>query len=96
MLGIINQVFEIEQKTAAQNNTLLRNFERLYHEFEELGYKIVNPAGQPYDVRDASVEATIIEHKETSMFVAKVIKPAVYKTEGGIYQLIQKSVVIVE
>lgn len=97
MLGIINQVFEIDKKaTENKLDTFKRNTDRLYYEFEEMGYKIVNPLGAVYDPRDTWAEANIVSDKNTEMFITKVIKPAVYKTDGTAYQLIQKAIVIVE
>ena len=61
MEAIINQLFEIEKKATEQNLDIFeRNLNRINHELEELGYKIINPIGNQYDERDASIEANIL------------------------------------
>lgn len=95
MKDIINQVFEIEKKSIEQNiDGFERNLRRINHEFEELGYKIVNPIGNTYDERDASIEANILSSDAKK--ITKVLKPVIYKMENDAYSLIQKGVVIVE
>ena len=94
MKNIINQFIDIENKSKANNTSNLdRNFKRLHHEFEELGYKIVNPLGEKYDYRDSSIEANIVN--ENSNIITKVLKPVIYKMEGEGFVLIQKGIVIV-
>lgn len=95
MKNIINQLFEIEKKTAEHDfDALDRNMKRIYHELEELGYKIINPMGTAYDERDASIEASILNPKSTK--ITKVLKPVIYKMENDSYTLLQKGIVIVE
>lgn len=95
MKDIINQVFEIEKKSIEQNiDGFERNLRRIQNEFEELGYKIVNPIGASYDERDASLEANMMSSNATK--ITKVLKPVIYKMENDAYSLIQKGVVIVE
>lgn len=92
---IINQITDIENKSKAHDIDIFkRNFKRLTHEFENLGYKIINPIGEKYDYRDAAIEANIVNEDATK--ITKVIKPAIYKNEEGGYVLIQKAIVIVE
>lgn len=94
MEQIINQIFEIERKSNELNlEQFQRNLNRIYHEFEELGYKIVNPLGQRYDERDVSVEATLTT--TDAQIIQKVIKPAIFKSENGQFVLIQKAIVLV-
>lgn len=95
MEAIINQLFEIEKKATEQNiDTFERNFNRIQHELEELGYKIINPIGTNYDERDASIEANLLNPNATK--ITKVLKPVIYKMENNSYALMQKGVVIVE
>ena len=95
MNNIINQVFEMEKKAVEQNiDSFERNLKRIFHEFEEMGYKIVNPIGTNYDERDASIEANILNPNARK--ITKVLKPVIYKFENDAYSLIQKGVVIVE
>ncbi|WP_113660863.1 hypothetical protein [Pedobacter nanyangensis] len=96
MKNIINQIFEIESKLNTQEKgNLQRNFERLYYELEQKGYKIVNPIGQTYDERDLSIEANLLTENGRQK-ITKVLKPVVYHNVDGVYTLIQKAVVIVE
>ena len=44
MLEIINQVFSIQLKSNKEDLTLFnRNIDRINHEFEALGFHIINP-----------------------------------------------------
>ncbi len=96
MLTLINQLFEIDKKCKENSlDVLRRNIDRMYHEFEQKGYKIVNPIGARYDERDTSIEANIIDTKNGNN-ITKVLKPTVYFSENGQTQLIQKAIVIVE
>lgn len=94
MEQIINQIFEIDRKSNELNlDQFQRNLTRIYHELEDLGYKIVNPVGQRYDERDVSIEATLTSPKAD--IIRKVIKPAIFKNENGQFVLIQKAIVLV-
>jgi hypothetical protein len=90
-LRIINQVFDIERKSA-QNAAILRHIERIRSTFEEMGYQIYNPSGEPYNETRTDCEASIAGSKVDNLVVAEVIKPIV-RRQGVI---IQKGVVIVE
>jgi hypothetical protein len=90
-LRIINQVFDIERKSA-QNAAILRHIERIRNTFEEMGYQIHNPSGEPYNETRTDCEASIAGSKVDNLMVAEVIKPIV-RRQGVI---IQKGVVIVE
>lgn len=94
MENIINQIIDMENKSEQSNITdFTRNFKRLHHEFESLGYKIVNPLGEEYDYRDSAIEANIIN--EDSVIITKVLKPVIYKKENEGFILVQKGIVIV-
>ena len=94
MENIINQLIAIENKANEQHISIFnRNFKRLTHEFETLGYRVVNPIGEKYDYRDASLEVNILNEEATT--ITKVIKPTIYKLEGENFVLIQKGIVIV-
>jgi len=96
MKNIINQIFEIETKLGTENGqNVKRNFERLYHEIEQEGFKVVNPIGQRYDERDVSIEANFLSESHQNK-ISKVIKPVIYHQIDGEYTLVQKAVVIVE
>lgn len=95
MEAIINQLFEIDKKAAEQNLDIFeRNLNRIQHELEELGYKIINPIGNQYDERDASIEANILNPNAKK--ITKVLKPVIYKMQNDNYVLLQKGIVIVE
>ncbi len=95
MEAIINQLFEIEKKANEQNIEVFdRNLNRIQHELEELGYKIINPIGTNYDERDASIEANLLNPNAKK--ITKVLKPVIYKKENDGYTLVQKGVVIAE
>lgn len=95
MEAIINQLFEIEKKATENNLDLFeRNLNRIQHELEELGYKIINPIGNEYDERDASIEANILNPNAKK--ITKVLKPVIYKMQNDNYILLQKGIVIVE
>ena len=93
MNNIINQLFEIDKKSAEQNIDVFdRNLKRIFHELEEMGYKIINPLGNIYDERDASIEANILNSQASR--ISKVLKPVIYKSENGSFALIQKGVAL--
>jgi uncharacterized protein YajQ (UPF0234 family) len=95
METIINQLFEIEKKATEQYLDIFeRNLNRIQHELEELGYKIINPIGNQYDERDASIEANILN--PSAKKITKVLKPVIYKMQNDNYVLLQKGIVIVE
>jgi uncharacterized protein YajQ (UPF0234 family) len=95
MEAIINQLFEIDKKATEQNLDIFeRNLNRIQHELEELGYKIINPIGNQYDERDASIEANILNPNAKK--ITKVLKPVIYKMQNDNYILLQKGIVIVE
>ena len=97
MKDIISQIFEVEHKIKAEDQALFkRNFQRIYHEFEQEGFIIINPLGQNYDERDVSIEANILNKSGRNLKITKVLKPAIYKQEGNDRILIQKANVIVE
>lgn len=96
MKNIINQLFEIEAKLNGDTaKSVQRNFERLYHELEQMGYKVVNPLGQKYDERDISIEANVLTNSNNAKIV-KVLKPAIYQKIDETYTLVQKAIVIAE
>ncbi len=96
MLNIINQLFEIEKKSSDQNLTIFqRNFERINHELEEMGFIISNPIGKIYDSRDTSIEANIVGNSSEPLII-KVLKPVIFQKDGDELILRQKGIVIAE
>ncbi|AXO80208.1 hypothetical protein DZC78_07315 [Olleya aquimaris] len=97
MLEIINQVFSIQLKSNKENLTVFnRNIDRINHEFETLGYHIINPIGQTYRNEMTDVEANITGDFNGQMKIVKVLKPIVYKKTDNQNSLVQKGIVIVE
>lgn len=98
MINIINQVFEIEQKLLARKETFAeRNLTRLKHEFEVMGYQIINPMHRSYQVTDADLDATVSGDAEAGLKVTRVLKPVIYlRAKNDELSLLQKGIVIVE
>lgn len=96
MLNIINQLFEIEKKSGEQKIDLFeRNFDRIHHELEEMGFVISNPIGKSYDFRDTSLDANLVGDSSNPV-ITKVLKPAVFQKDGNEMVLLQKGIVIAE
>jgi hypothetical protein len=98
MIAIINQVFDIAQKLGAKGETLAdRNFARIYHELDNMGYHIVDPIGRKYQETDTDVEATLSGGLLGQLKVTRVLKPIIYKKTGDSEMvLLQKGIVIIE
>jgi hypothetical protein len=98
MVAIINQIFEIQQKLQQRGDNMAdRNLKRIYHEFETLGYTVIDPAGRDYKETDTDIEATLSGGLISGMKVTRVLKPIIYHTEtGGQNLLVQKGIVIAE
>lgn len=98
MLEIINQVFAIQTKADKNDNTLFnRNLDRIQHEFEVLGYQIINPLGKDYKNEMTDVEANVTGSLSRNSKITKVLKPIVYfQNNDGEIQLMQKGIVIVD
>ncbi|AYL97947.1 hypothetical protein [Mucilaginibacter celer] len=98
MIAIINQVFEIQQKLQQRGDTIAdRNFKRIYHEFETLGYNVIDPAGRDYKETDTDIEATLSGGLSTGMKITRVLKPIIYQADSGLQPLlVQKGIVIAE
>jgi len=96
MLNIINQIFEIEKKSKDNNLSIFdRNFERIYHELEAMGYSINNPIGESYDFRDTSLDANLVGDSLKPV-ITKVLKPAIFQKDDESNILLQKGIVIAE
>ena len=97
-LRLINQLFEAEKK-AAKNDALLpvqKNLERMKAALEELGWRIHNPAGEPYNEGRTDCEASIAGNISKPLFVTEVLKPIIFQIINDKPMLIQKAVVIVD
>jgi hypothetical protein len=97
LLNMINQLFEIQKKVEKEGYSKIdRNLSRLTEEFENLGFSIINPKGESYDDRRADYAANIVGEKNKGFIISEVIKPIIYKKEGGSIILAQKGIVIAE
>lgn len=97
MKEILNQIFEIEQKTKKNNISVInRNLKRIYHEMEQMGFVLKNPIGEKFSIERTDVEATLMNDLSADLKIVKVLKPIVYKKEGESFLIVQKGVVIVE
>ena len=97
MIEIINQVFALDLKMKKDNNdSVNRYIGRIYHEFEAMGFQIVNPIGQAYRNEMTDVEANILGDLNRKSKITKVLKPVIYQIENNETRLLQKGIVIVE
>lgn len=98
VVHIINQLFEMEGKIneSGMAANFERNFRRLFSIFEEEGFIIQDPTGEPYTDSRTDCEASISGKIGSKMFITRTLKPVIYqKKENGV-QLLQKAVVIAE
>lgn len=97
MTEIINQIFALDIKMKKDNNdSASRYLERIYHEFESMGFQILNPLGQAYRNEMTDVEANILGDLNRKSKITKVLKPVIYQIENNETKLLQKGIVIVE
>lgn len=97
MTEIINQIFALDLKMKKDNNDSAKRYlERIYHEFEGMGFQIVNPVGQAYRNEMTDVEANILGDLNGKSKITKVLKPVIYHIENNESKLLQKGIVIVE
>lgn len=97
MTEIINQIVALDSKLKKENtDTANRYLDRIYHEFEAMGYQIVIPIGQNYRNEMTDVEANVIGELSRSSKITKVLKPVIYQIENNETKLLQKGIVIVE
>lgn len=96
-LHLINQVYDLEKKILQKNETnLLRNINRMKDIFNDSGYVINVPLGEPFDETRTDCEASIAGDKKDGLVITEVLKPIVHKKEPAGSRLIQQAVVIVE
>jgi len=107
-LDIINQVFEIEKKASAlqESNTIHRNVNRLReimaHDILRSGHEgdsgltYHNPIGEDYSITRTDCEASIAGDSTTDLYIAEVIKPIIRLHQGSISIIVQKAIVVVK
>ncbi len=95
---LLNQLFELKSKIDQENlsDKFERNFQRLFALLEEEGLFFKDPIGELYNDARTDVEVSIVGKESSQMRITKVIKPIIYKKEGGNALLLQKGVVIIE
>jgi hypothetical protein len=98
MLVILNQLFQIEQKSLklTEQNSLQRNIDRIKEELKALGYIIENPVGQKYDETRIDCEANIAGDSTENLVITEVLKPIIRVSQNGISRIGQRAVVIVQ
>ncbi|WP_298759070.1 hypothetical protein [uncultured Psychroserpens sp.] len=97
MTEIINQIFALDLKMKKDNNeSANRYLDRIYHEFETMGFQIVNPIGKSYRNEMTDVDANILGDLNRHSKITKVLKPVIYQVENNETILLQKGIVIVE
>ena len=98
MLTIINQLFEIEQKLLLKADMIAeRNFKRIYHELDSMGYQLINPLNRAYKETDTDMEVTFSGQLAGKLVVTRVLKPIIYLQKNNEqFELAQKGIVIVE
>lgn len=95
MKEIINQIFEIEQKSKEIGTDKLdRNLKKIISLLEEKGYSIENPIGKNYQIQDTTIEANFIDENGKNK-ISKVLKPTIFIKQGDQLELIQKAIVVV-
>ncbi len=95
-LKLLNQIFELEKKIQKNSDSasLSRPIERMKETFEEMGYRIHNPNGEPYNETRTDVEANIVGELANAMVITDVIKPIIYFKDAERNTLLQKGIVI--
>ncbi|MEM5566971.1 hypothetical protein WNY78_17750 [Psychroserpens sp. AS72] len=97
MTEIINQIFALDSKLKKENNDSgNRYLDRIYHEFEAMGFQIVIPLGKTYRNEMTDVEANVLGDLSRTSKITKVLKPVIYQIENNETKLLQKGIVIVE
>ena len=98
IIGLINQIFEIEKKSLHSDlhQKIRRNLKRIKTYFENLGYYFHNPIGEAYDLSRLDCEASIAGEPTQHLKITEVIKPIIYFRADGQNTIIQRGVVVVE
>ncbi len=104
-LNMLNQVFEMEKKLEKiqETNSISRNLTRLKEMFEQnlpfengFGLVIHNPIGEDYNQTRLDCEANIAGESTENLVIIEVIRPIIRVKQGGLNQIVQKAVVVVQ
>lgn len=96
-LILINQLFEIERKLVTkQVNIVDRNLDRIKHDLEENGIKVIDPTGEKYEDTRTDCQASIVGDLGRNMVITRTMKPIVISNGPNGMELVQRGTVIVE
>ncbi|PWV55658.1 hypothetical protein [Chitinophaga sp. S165] len=107
-LDILNQVFEIEKKLSAlqESNSIQRNVNKLKEIMENdivaqggddiTGFVYHNPIGEDYNITRTDCEASIAGESTEDLQITEVIKPIIRFRSGGANIIVQKAIVVVK
>jgi hypothetical protein len=99
-LTLLNQLFEIEKKLSATENSdpsnCLRNITKIKDAMEAEGLFYENPIGQPFNETRTDLEATISGTVIDNLRVVQVFKPIIREGKRDFSRVSQKGIVIVE
>lgn len=96
-LLLINQLFDIERKLHQNGVDLVdRNLDRIKHELNEHGIRVIDPTGEPFLETRTDCQASIVGDLSENMIITKVMKPIVLSEGSSGTDLIQQATVIVE
>jgi len=94
---IANLVFELDKKVVSKNDnpTLLRIHGKMKQVVADAGIWLYDPSGEKYSETRTDIEANIAGSSTKNLVIKEVIKPVLYKEDGGKKILLQKGIVIV-
>lgn len=96
-LALINQLFEIERKLAAkQVDVVDRNLERIKHDLDGNGIKVIDPTGEKYEDTRTDCQANIVGELGKNMVITRTMKPIIIVNGPNGMELVQRGTVIVE
>jgi hypothetical protein len=83
------------------SHTINRNIDKLKSFYEDsfddnISFIIENPKGQNYNETRTDIEANIVGDSTDNLIVIDVIKPIIRIKQGGVNQIVQKGIVIVQ
>jgi len=96
--NILNQLHLLKGKCEGKINEsqINRHFDRIQQSFQDLGYFMENPIGEPYDLTRLDCEASVAGEETENLKITEVIKPIIYFRDDEGNQIVQRAVVIVE
>ncbi|MBT7066033.1 MAG: hypothetical protein HN742_04145 [Lentisphaerae bacterium] len=100
VLTLLNQLFEIEEKLTAGENSdpsnCLRNVGKIKDALEEQGLFYEDPTGQPFNETRTDLEATISGTGTDNLRVVEVMKPIIREGTRDQSRVFQRGIVLVE